>query len=125
MHVADFKAADRRRTLRPGGRVRSEARRWFWGCIFVLPWVVGFLVFQLGPLATSLFLSFTRYDIITPLEWTGLSNLKRILTDDLAIKALANTSVFVAISVPLRVAATLALAPLLDAKLAGRPGDTW
>ncbi len=121
MLVADPRTARSGRTQRPGGRGRRwEARRYLWGYVFVLPWVVGFLVFQLGPLLTSLFLSFTKYDIITPLKWTGLSNLRRILTDDLAIKALANTSIFVAISVPLRVAAALALALLLDAKLAGR-----
>ncbi len=120
MLFAHLKAAGRS-THQPVGRIgRWDARRYFWGYVFVVPWVVGFLVFQLGPLLTSLFLSFTKYDIITPLKWTGLSNIRRIFTDDLALKALANTSLFVAISVPLRIAAALALALLLDAKLAGR-----
>ena len=43
-------------------------RKKLYGYMFIMPWVVGFLVFQLTPMVWSLFLSFNYYDIITPVE---------------------------------------------------------
>ncbi len=44
------------------------------GFLFVLPFVLGVLLFKLFPFVTSFALSFTQYDIIDPPQWTGLDN---------------------------------------------------
>ncbi len=44
--------------------------------LFILPWVIGFLVFTAGPILASFGLSFMHYDIILPPEFTGLENFK-------------------------------------------------
>jgi ABC-type sugar transport system permease subunit len=44
----------------------------FVGYAFVAPWLVGFCVFTLGPFLTSVYLSFTRYDIVSSPKWIGV-----------------------------------------------------
>ncbi len=44
------------------------------GFLWISPWIFGFLVFTLGPMLVSLYLSFTRYKIGDTAEWIGLAN---------------------------------------------------
>jgi multiple sugar transport system permease protein len=44
------------------------------GWLSISPWLVGFLIFTLGPLLASLYFSFTKYDVLTPPQWIGLEN---------------------------------------------------
>ncbi|NCC64023.1 MAG: sugar ABC transporter permease, partial [Spirochaetia bacterium] len=46
--------------------------RWFW--FFVSPWLLGFLVFTLGPMTSSLIMSFTNWDIFTQAQYVGMQN---------------------------------------------------
>ena len=51
----------------------GAARRsggWLWAS----PWILGFLLFTLGPMIASFYLAFTRYSITNPAEWIGLDN---------------------------------------------------
>src|SRR5438309_1461753 len=90
---------------------RREARS---GLLFTLPWLVGFVIFALGPMLASLYLSFCRYDLHR-LDWVGAENYRRLLTaDPLFWKALQNTVAYVAISVPLGLVGSLAIAVLLN-----------
>ena len=50
-------------------RVREENRAAY---LFLLPWFAGFFCITAGPLVASLFLSFTRYDMLEPPRWIGL-----------------------------------------------------
>ena len=50
----------------------------FWGWLFILPAVLGLCLFRLGPLLASLWLSFTKYDIISAPKWIGLANYTRL-----------------------------------------------
>ncbi len=80
-------------------RVSEEAVS---GWISISPWLIGFLVFTLGPLVASFYISFTRYDVLTPPQWIGLANYERLLTNDSTFfKALRNTLVYTALYVPL------------------------
>ena len=75
------------------------------GFLFVLPFVLGVLLFKLFPFVMSFALSFTQYDVINPPEYIGLDNYREMFTTDpLFHKSLGVTLLFVAISVPLRVA---------------------
>ncbi|MEV0675105.1 sugar ABC transporter permease [Actinosynnema sp. NPDC050436] len=84
------------------------------GYLFLLPWVIGFLAFTAGPMAFSLWLSFTHYDMLTPPEPIGLDNYRELVDDDRTATALGNTLYFTALHVPAQVVLALALAVLMQ-----------
>ena len=47
---------------------REQRRHNILGYLYIAPWILGFLLFTFGPMVASLFLSLTRYRIITPAE---------------------------------------------------------
>jgi multiple sugar transport system permease protein len=108
-------AARRRRWLT---MTRREALFFY---VFVSPWIVGFLVFTIGPIIASLYFSFNDYAIIAPAEWVGLANFRRLFTgDELFWKSLGNTAYYVGIGVPLRIVFAFLLATLLNQGIRGR-----
>lgn len=94
------------------------ARRNLVGYLFISPWLVGFLVFVLGPFVESIYLSFTRYNIVTTPKWVGLANYRMLLTrDDLFWKSGWVTVKYAIVSVPLAIVVGVALALLLNANV--------
>ncbi|MBI3368717.1 MAG: sugar ABC transporter permease [Burkholderiales bacterium] len=90
------------------------------GFLFVLPFVLGVLLFKLGPFVISFALGFTQYDIIDPPEFVGLDNYRELLTQDpLFRKSLGVTLLFAALAVPMRVGFALFIAHVLNFKLRG------
>jgi multiple sugar transport system permease protein len=87
--------------------------------LFLLPWFLGLVLITGGPVLMSLGLSFTDYNLIQPPEFNGLENVRRMLADERLHGALGVTFRYVAVSVPLQLAAALALALLLDRGLRG------
>ena len=87
--------------------------------VFILPAIVGLLLFWLGPILFSFWLSFTRYDILTDPVWIGTQNYRDLWNDDLFWKSLRVTSVYSAISVPLVLAIGLFTATLLNHRFRG------
>ncbi|MBD8893902.1 carbohydrate ABC transporter permease [Roseibium litorale] len=85
------------------------------GYLFLSPWLLGFFLLALGPILASLYLSFTRYDMVSDPRWIGLGNYEYMFTRDRRFwKALEVTFTYVAFAVPLRLAFALAVAMLLD-----------
>lgn len=83
--------------------------------MFLLPWLVGFFLLALGPILASLYLGFTRYDMVSAPRWVGLDNYQYMFERDRRFwKALKVTFAYVALAVPLRLAMALAVAMLLD-----------
>lgn len=90
------------------------------GYAFISPWLLGFLVFTFVPFVVSIYLSFTRYDIISSPVWVGWANYRKLFADDpLFWKSLGITFKYAAVSVPLGIAAGVALALLLNLDIAG------
>jgi multiple sugar transport system permease protein len=88
--------------------------------VFLAPWLIGMVVFAIGPMLVSLYLSFTRYDLFTEPVWTGLDNYARMLFRDTRWRtSLEVTSTFVFWTVPLRLVFALAVAMLLNRALRG------
>ena len=82
--------------------------------IFLIPWIVGMLVFYLFPFLYSLFMSFTDSTLMGG-EWIGLANFVKMFTqDDRFIKSLQVTTKYALIGVPLKLIFALALAMLLQ-----------
>lgn len=93
-----------------------------WGYLFISPWVLGFVVFIVGPMLASLYFSFTQYSFPLTPRWIGLGNYIQAFTkDELFPLSLWNTAYYVGLSVPLGVLLSLALALLMDRKIPGRP----
>lgn len=90
------------------------------GYAFIAPWIIGFLAFTAYPFLSSVYLSFTRYDIVTPPVWVGAANYHTLLTGDaLFWKSLGVTFKFALIAVPLGIILGVSLALLLNLDLRG------
>jgi multiple sugar transport system permease protein len=90
------------------------------GWLFALPWIIGLLVFFLGPMLASVYFSFTRYAGVTPPVWIGLDNYVELLTrDPLTWHSLLITTLYAVISVPLNLCLGLGVAILLNQRVGG------
>lgn len=103
----------------PEQQKRKNTFRNFWekdnvvGYVFILPFVIGFLAFTLYPVVSSLYYSFTRYDLLSSPEFAGFKNYINIFTNDPKFyKSMGVTFFYVFVSVPLRLAFALAVAML-------------
>ncbi|MFL5681369.1 MAG: carbohydrate ABC transporter permease [Chloroflexota bacterium] len=106
--------------LRP--RLSIEQRETLTGYAFISPWIVGFLLFTLIPMAAALALSLTDFDMRRPesVHFVGLANFQRLLADPNVAQSLGVTVRFALLTVPLNLVVALGLAVLLNhRRLAG------
>lgn len=89
------------------------------GYAFIAPWLVGFSVFTLGPFLASVYLAFTRYDIVSSPRWVGFANYVLIAHDATFWQSLLLTFEYALVAVPLGVVAGVALALLLNSSVRG------
>lgn len=102
---------------RQGPLARKEAWE---GRLYILPWVLGFLIFTVGPMIASVYFSFTKYSVLSGAKWLGLTNYTRLFTDDrLFGLSLYNTFYFVILSVPLNLFVAFLIALLLSVQVRG------
>ena len=88
--------------------------------VFILPNLILFSVFVLGPVVFSFGMSFTNWDGLGPATFTGLRNYAKLLTDDLFGTAVRNTAVYSFGTVLPMMAIALGLALMLNAGIRGR-----
>jgi pectin-derived oligosaccharide transport system permease protein len=101
------------RPTRPRRKRRGDDRAAY---LFLAPWLVGLLVLTAGPIAASLYLSWTDFDLLTAPRWVGWDNYRRLADDPHYTTALRVTFLYVVVSVPL----VIGFALLVAAALAGR-----
>jgi multiple sugar transport system permease protein len=89
------------------------------GYLFLLPWFIGLFALTLGPMLGSLYLSFTRYDLLSPPQWIGLQNFTAMFSDIRFLDSLRVTAIYVFLSVPLKLAVALLVALALNKGLRG------
>jgi len=88
--------------------------------LFLLPWIIGFVVFTAGPIIASIYLSLTSYDLFSSPKFVGLSNFKEMFfKDKLFWHSLKVTTIYSVVSVPLNIAIGYTLALLLNQKIKG------
>ncbi|WP_159611131.1 carbohydrate ABC transporter permease [Glutamicibacter sp. JC586] len=87
--------------------------------IFLIPWTIGLFLITLGPMAMSLYLAFTDYNLLQSPEFTGFENIQRMIDDQRLHNSLRVTFTYVLIGVPLQLAVALAVAILLDRGMRG------
>jgi multiple sugar transport system permease protein len=96
---------------------RREARA---GLVFVLPWLLGLLIFTAYPVLASVFFSFTDYSVTQAPNFVGLDNYRTMLFADPSIwRAVQNSLYYALFSVPLGLVLSLALAVLLNTRSVG------
>ena len=98
------------------GLLWSETRD---GYLFILPWLLGFIIFTAGPMLASLYISFTRWEIVTPSVWVGSAQYIKLFNDDRYWLSLYNTSYYVFIGVPLHLFMALLTALAVNMNLRG------
>ncbi len=99
---------------------RGERRNLAVGLCFISPWIVGFLMLTVYPVAASLYFSFCDYDVLSPPLWVGALNYTDMATDTVFWKSLWNTLRFAAMALPLGMILSLLVAVLLNQAVAGR-----
>jgi multiple sugar transport system permease protein len=99
---------------------RAAWRRDLVGYAFLAPWLIGFVVFSLGPVLASLYLSFTRFDLLTAPRWVGIENYVRMFSADPRFwQALKVTFTYMLLEVPLKLSFALLVAIALDKGIRG------
>ncbi len=99
--------------LKPLGRERL----WLW--ILLVPTLFGLFFSAFGSLLATIGLSFTKWDLLSPPTWAGISNYLALFTDVKFNKALGNTALFSVMYVPGVVIISLLVAILLNRKIRG------
>ncbi len=85
----------------------------------ISPWLIGFLAFTLVPMAISLYLGFTRWDLFGSPQWAGVDNYRRMAQDPLFRQALRITTIYTLAYVPAEMIGGMALALLVNQKVRG------
>jgi len=99
---------------------KKERKNLTYGLLFLSPWILGFLLFELYPVVASAVYSLCNYNGIQDAKFVGLDNYIRLFTKDkLFYTSLYNTVFFGILSVPMSILTSLMIAMLLNAKTRG------
>ncbi len=99
---------------------RAQRHNLLYGLLFVSPWIIGFLAWTIVPMASSIYYSFTRYDLLRPPVFIGFQNYTNLITDRDFHLVVRNTLWWVLLSAPLGVIAAFLMANLLNGRIVGR-----
>lgn len=100
-----------------GWLAKPSRREAISGYLFVLPTFAGYTVFVIGPILAAIGLSFTKYDILSAPQLTGLDNYRRLASDTRLHTVFGNTLYFTVVSVFFNIGIGLLLAVLINRKM--------
>ena len=99
---------------------KMKSRENLIGYLFASPWLLGFFIFTLYPMCSSLYYSFTNYNTLKTPTWIGIRNYIVMFTSDpLFWKSIWNTFYYAGLSVPLGIVMGVLIAILLNQKVKG------
>ncbi|HVU65849.1 MAG TPA: sugar ABC transporter permease [Ktedonobacteraceae bacterium] len=106
---------------KPAGPIRRFFRKEkVAGYLFISPWLIGFLAFQLYPLLDTVYNSFTKLGLFGPPQWVGLQNYQQLFTiDDDFRLALGNMVLYVVGATVIYILGGLILALALQNRFPG------
>lgn len=108
------------KTADPLPRKRAFKITYIQGLFFISPWIIGFIVFQIYPLVSSFYYSFTQYNIMSTPKFIGFQNYINLFTIDPDFyKSMFSTLIYACISVPGKLIFALFVAYILNFKLKG------
>lgn len=91
----------------------------FAGVLFILPALLGTIVFIIIPIISSFGLSFAKWDLLNPIQYVGLENYKVVLTEPVFVKIIINTFVYAIATSIFGVIIPLILACIINTKIKG------
>ena len=99
--------------------LKNDCKNSNWGIYFVLPALIGTIIFIIIPIFCSFALSFTEWDLLNEIKFVGFENYKTVLTEPIFKQILVNTLVY-AISVTVfAVLIPLIIADIINSKIRG------
>ncbi len=87
------------------------------GYLFIMPWLIGFVLWIAFPMIASIVLAFMKWDLFSDPVWVGFVNFKQLFTTNLVGISLWNTAYYTFISVPLTMLVALGTAMLLTMQI--------
>lgn len=108
---------------KPRLQMTASRRESAWGYVFISPWIVGFILFTLIPMAMAGYFSLTDFDLRRPddVRFIGFDNYIRMVSDPHVLQSLSVTFRFALLTIPLSMAVSVGLAVLLNSpRLTGR-----
>ena len=101
-------------------RWNLSTREAFTFYLFISPWIIGFILFYLGPVVASFYFSLTKWDLLTAPEFIGLNNYVKVFTKDpLFFQSLKVTLIYTFTYVPFDLVLGLFIALLLNRRRRG------
>lgn len=85
--------------------------------LFLLPYMLVFTIFRLGPSIAGIYISFCKWDLAGSLSFIGINNFTRLVTDKNFLVSLENTFLFFILTLPPLIIFSLLLAMLLNQKM--------
>lgn len=104
-------------------RVKAKKKEVLYAAIYILPSFLLISFFSLIPLVMNVYYSFTKYNVLQPAEWVGLTNYTRILKDVYVWDSLKNTAIFTIVTVPIQTSISLILAVVIKENMPKRIGN--
>ena len=101
------------------GRKKVVYNDALWAGIFLLPSLIGLVIFTIYPLFKSLYLSFTDWDFVHKANFIGAGNYVKMVSDTKFLRVLQNTLAYTAVTVPVLIIVPLILAVALNQKIKG------
>jgi multiple sugar transport system permease protein len=113
--------AKRSQTIGTTGRFQltPRQRRTILGYIFIMPFILGFFLWFLTPAVVAGWLTFQKWNLISPPRYIGMQNIERLFDDPILVKSLNATFLYTIVSVPLGLAFAFFLAVLINTKIRG------
>jgi len=97
-----------------------KLREWREGWLFASPFIIGFLLFWLGPMIYSLFIVTQDWNLMRAPTFVGMENIYHLFKDKLLVTSLRATALYTFVGVPLQIIFALLLALALNTKIKGR-----
>lgn len=91
----------------------------FTGYLLLSPWLIGFFVFTMFPLLSSLYYAFSKFDLLSPPVWVGFRNFQAVFADSRFYQSMKVTFTYVLVHVPLKLLFALCVALLFNMKHRG------
>lgn len=98
----------------PKRKISISKRNTKRGLLFALPWMIGFLCFQLYPILCAVYYSFSDFNVFGSPNMVGLKNYETLLKDPKVLLSLGNTLYMVLLGLPIGLFIALMLAMLMS-----------
>ncbi len=97
----------------------DKLKKEYLGTLFILPVILGLVLFTLTPMVTSLWNSFNKISILNEKTFVGLQNYRDIFKDQIALQSLRSTLLYTVVYIPVNLILSFSLALLLNREIKG------